>query len=622
MLIILIRLRTLILSLFLLSNSGFSAHGRVPVPAPLREVVASTATSPLARRAATHATAGGKVRITVTFATLPTSATMRVAPALYNKARVLTFEQDDSPVSTFTDLLPLLRGGVASGGQQCPGLRFSDGCGNLRPWTAAVAINGHHLYQGVYSVLLDPGPNRNVNMLMWTQAQELLDSGWDIENHSDLHSNRLEDPTPAQQLADLDQLIGDRLKGYKPSVHIVPADHAGYPTAAFAAGYLAVSSASVRDGLPRVNLWNANRVKMTDLPDPGTRFVYNRENADLNKGAGETSDTHLVRLKKLSDNLMAAGSTPSDVYMQRVFTHGMNFATLADWLTYTQEIAQDRLWVTSLREFGEYRRLSREVLKSETLRGNTLTVDLDYANISPNTRFQNLTLLVDSPADIASITVSGANSATYNLATKQVNVFGAQAAPTPLPVQLTAFTARREGADVQLAWRTASEQRAGRFQVQRSADGRSFAAVGTVAAAGTTSTPRSYAFLDAAAPAGSGWYYRLLQLDTDGARSYSPVALVAATTGAAPEEARAGVTPNPAQVNDRLSVTVQGCAGQRLEVQLLDALGRVAFTQSARPTASPQALPLALPASVGAGVYTLRVTGGSRPLQTRVLLTR
>ncbi len=544
---------------------------------------------------------------------------MRVAPALYNKARVLTFEQDDSPVSTFTDLLPLLRGGVASGGQPCPGLRFSDGCGNLRPWTAAVAINGRHLYQGVYSVLLDPGPHRNVNLLVWTQAQELLDSGWDIENHSDLHSNEPGTPSPAQQLATLDQLIGDRLNGYKPSVHIVPADHAGYPTAAFAAGYLAVSSASVRDGLPRVNLWNANRVKMSDLPDPGTRFVYNRDNAD--RYTSETSDTHLARLKSLSDNLMAAdASNPSAVYMQRVFTHGMNFATLSGWLNYTQSIAQDRLWVTSLREFGEYRRLSREVLKSETLSGNTLTVELDYANVSANTRFQNLTLLVDSPESIASIAVSGANSSTYNVATKQINVFGGPAVPTPLPVQLTAFTARRAAAGVQLAWRTASELQASEFEVQRSADGHRFAAVGTVAAAGTTSAPQAYAFLDAAAPAGSGWYYRLGQLDADGTRRYGPLVLVAAA-GVAPAP-RVGVGPNPAQANSQLSVTVAGCAGHRLELQLLDGLGRVALTRAWQPTASPQVLALALPGGIRAGVYTLRVTGGSRPLQTRVLLSR
>lgn len=617
-------MKIFLLPLLLLSNSGFFAPDRVPVSVLARRAAGgaatpASATSLLVRRAAPPATAGGRVRITVTFAAPPASATMRVAPALYNKARVLNFELDDSPVSTFTDLLPLLRGGVAAGGQECPGLRFSDGCGNLRPWTAAVAINGRHLYQGVYSVLLDPGPHRNVNLLVWAQAQELLDSGWDIENHSDLHS----EPNPAQQLADLDQLIGDRLNGYKPSVHIVPTNYAGYPTAAFDAGYAAVSSASQSDGLPKFNLYNANRVALTALPAPGTRFVYNRENADLDRGAGETSDNHLARLKRLSDNLMAAGSNPAEVYVQRVFTHGMNFATLSGWLNYTQSIAQDRLWVTSLREFSEYRRLSREVLKSETLSGNTLTVELDYANVSANTRFQNLTLLVDSPADIASITVSGANSSTYNVATKQVNVFGGPAAPTPLPVQLTAFTARREGADIQLAWRTASELRASEFEVQRSADGHRFAAVGTVAAAGTTSAPQAYAFLDAAAPAGSGWYYRLGQLDADGTRRYGPVVLVTAAAGAAPAP-RVGVGPNPAQANGQLAVTVAGCAGQRLELQLLDGLGRVALTRAWQPTASPQVLALALPGGIRAGVYVLRVTstGGSRPLQTRVLLSR
>ncbi|MBF9236487.1 T9SS type A sorting domain-containing protein, partial [Hymenobacter sp. BT683] len=389
------------------SATTVAAPAPEPTPAPAPAPTPTPTPTPIS---------GSKVRVTFTFSAPPASATSRIAPTLYNKSRVLQFEEDDSPAAIFNDVYPLLKGGVRNG-QTYPGLRYTDGCGNARPYTAAVAINGHNTYNN--SVWLDPGTQHDASRLVWAQAQELLNNGWDVENHSDLHTAT----NPAQQISALDGLIANNLQGYKTSVHIVPTNFAGYPTAAFAAGYVAVSSNSQSDNFPMLNAYNGNRVALSALPSPSTPFVYNRYMADQNTGGGETNATFLSRLKTVSDNLMAAGSSASEVYLQRVFTHGMTFSVLADWMNYTQSIAQDRLWVTTLREFAEYRRVSAQVVKTEVLSGNTLTVDLDYAGLSANTRFQNLTLLVTSAGTISNISVTGAQSATYNKATKMVNVF-------------------------------------------------------------------------------------------------------------------------------------------------------------------------------------------------------
>ncbi len=74
-----------------------------------------------------------------------------------------------------------MKGGVARNGQTYPGLRFTDGCGRKRPYTAAVAITGHNSFNN--SVWLDPGPQHDPSRLVWAQAQELLNNGWDVENH-------------------------------------------------------------------------------------------------------------------------------------------------------------------------------------------------------------------------------------------------------------------------------------------------------------------------------------------------------------------------------------------------------------------------------------------------------
>ena len=92
---------------------------------------------------------------------------------------------------------------------------------------------------------------------------------------------------------------------------------------------------------------------------------------------------------------------------------------------------------------------------------------------------------------------------------------------TPLPVELSAFTATAEGAAVRLVWATASEKNSARFEVERSTDGRTFAAIGAVAAAGSSTALRSYELLDATLPASTATlYYRLKQVDQDGSFSY------------------------------------------------------------------------------------------------------
>ena len=99
----------------------------------------------------------------------------------------------------------------------------------------------------------------------------------------------------------------------------------------------------------------------------------------------------------------------------------------------------------------------------------------------------------------------------------------------PLPVTLTDFTAAAGApGEVQLRWHTAGEKNNQGFEVQRSADGRAFATVGRVAGHGSTSARQAYRYDDQALPAGpASFYYRLRQVDTDGAASFSPVRFVA-----------------------------------------------------------------------------------------------
>ncbi|MGI4761835.1 MAG: T9SS type A sorting domain-containing protein [Janthinobacterium lividum] len=183
---------------------------------------------------------------------------------------------------------------------------------------------------------------------------------------------------------------------------------------------------------------------------------------------------------------------------------------------------------------------------------------------------------------------------------------------SPLPVKLTSFSAQNTSAGALLSWATATEENSASFDVQRSLDGASFVTVGSLAAAGSSLTPRSYQYLDAAAPAGTS-YYRLRQVDLDGTVAYSAVATLARpTTGSA-----AKPLAFPAPFTDALSVALPGAdMPQAATVALLTLDGRTVYSRRLALSATPQAL-AELP-TLAPGLYVLRTTTAGGTITQRI----
>ncbi len=91
-----------------------------------------------------------------------------------------------------------------------------------------------------------------------------------------------------------------------------------------------------------------------------------------------------------------------------------------------------------------------------------------------------------------------------------------------LPLSWAGFSGTVEKELIHLDWATSREESTSHFEVERSYDGRAFMTVGRVASAGFSEALRSYAFTDVSAAAGT-LYYRLRQVDLDGAFTFSPV---------------------------------------------------------------------------------------------------
>ncbi|MBO2007762.1 LamG-like jellyroll fold domain-containing protein [Hymenobacter negativus] len=176
---------------------------------------------------------------------------------------------------------------------------------------------------------------------------------------------------------------------------------------------------------------------------------------------------------------------------------------------------------------------------------------------------------------------------------------------SPLPVELSAFTASFDGSEaVRLAWTTASEKNSARFEVERSIDGSEFGLLSIVPAAGSSAAQQAYALRDAHLPHTAAMlYYRLRLFDADGTANYSPVRGVAR-----PGANAATLFPTPATGLATLSGAAPGAA-----VRAFDVRGRevTATTADASGTAILQ-----LPAGLPSGLYVVRA--GSTALRLTV----
>ncbi|MDX2285382.1 MAG: hypothetical protein NW241_14550 [Bacteroidia bacterium] len=156
----------------------------------------------------------------------------------------------------------------------------------------------------------------------------------------------------------------------------------------------------------------------------------------------------------------------------------------------------------------------------------------------------------------------------------------------------------------QVEWSTASEQASDMFQVLRRPDqpGAVWELLGEVPAAGYSSQPRSYVFVDHQIPDRAdlqAWIYRIRQTDLDGAFTYSSSVLLRA------DDAGSGsleLVPNPARASVR--ILAHAAPGDALLfLTLTDAQGRqVLRTRLDDPQYCDAAWPLA---ALPAGIYTV-----------------
>lgn len=196
-----------------------------------------------------------------------------------------------------------------------------------------------------------------------------------------------------------------------------------------------------------------------------------------------------------------------------------------------------------------------------------------------------------------------------------ITALGVGSAAAPLPVELLTFTATLKADDGLLSWRTATERNSAYFEVQQSSDGRTWPQVlGTVPAAGLSTSPRTYTYTD---PRISRYgvpvvYYRLRQVDLDGTVTYSPVVTLNVTLI---KTLAVELWPNPASIGTGSQLSISAPETGPVEVTVYDVTGRLLFQQRVAPSTV-----LPLPStSWSSGAYLVRARQGNRTV-TRQLV--
>ncbi len=97
-----------------------------------------------------------------------------------------------------------------------------------------------------------------------------------------------------------------------------------------------------------------------------------------------------------------------------------------------------------------------------------------------------------------------------------------------LPVNFTSFSFKRSGNEVVLNWSTSEEKNNSHFEIEKSTDGRNWKLIGIIIGNGTTTNSNQYGYTDKK-ELSAVMYYRILQVDLNGQKTYSSVKLVRIT---------------------------------------------------------------------------------------------
>jgi len=167
----------------------------------------------------------------------------------------------------------------------------------------------------------------------------------------------------------------------------------------------------------------------------------------------------------------------------------------------------------------------------------------------------------------------------------------------PMPVILSGFGIQRNNDNnVSATWQTEQEMGSSRFEIERAYDNASFQKIGSVLAAGSSNSLKTYTFSDNSNTSKNVSFYRIKMIDKDGLFVYTETKTVKGSSA----KSDFIIFPNPSYGNAKITISD---LSEPTEVQLLDVTGRLVKSVILYNTSTTEIN------NLKAGSYFVRITG-------------
>lgn len=352
--------------------------------------------------------------LTITFDAPPTFANVSKAPLRYNKDFAYSLTLDDGYRCAYTYAFPLLNGGQGIGtGSTYPGLYYTDGCGNDVSFKAASAwntANGSGIDLHVNST----------NYINWPELQTMLNSGWNVLNHSYQHAAGAGTNYQYQVVQNTDAVYNKT--GVKTTQLVIPSGDANYIPVAYANGMYAIyANNSSFLGWPNGLLVNPA------IPSTGFSLYKRQLYSELYNTSNITQ--HIDNVASMAVN--------GNKYWYNDFTHrvqptptngSLAYATFEYYMNYVAttygKTGSDRVWMAPLQEVYEYLRVRDLTTHTLSLYDNQLRIVINRDMLPVDFVKYAMSFNIESDANIISVSSNHPAEIQYrgNTAQKLLNL--------------------------------------------------------------------------------------------------------------------------------------------------------------------------------------------------------
>jgi hypothetical protein len=187
-----------------------------------------------------------------------------------------------------------------------------------------------------------------------------------------------------------------------------------------------------------------------------------------------------------------------------------------------------------------------------------------------------------------------------------------------LPVEMLFIEANPvNNSYINVRWATALEINNNGFQVERSTDGQTWAAIGWVDGHNNTTTQQNYSYDDYTVQPNVRYYYRLKQIDNDGQYEYTGIVSAIINLNITFEVK--DFIPNPAMNQTTLLITTSN--DQSIEVDIYNGIGQKVISQKHTINKGANQLSFNV-ANLAAGTYTAVVSSANEVYGKKLVVVK